>query len=91
MMEQLQHSLFPLWPLCWYSSNVVWLYSMYKYALLPLQVNCVFLAITLKVLVSRRKSVGVKVTSNKETVKCVNVTLNLYIYNSNKIVCIMCC
>ena len=27
MMEQLQHSLFPLWPSCWYDSSVVCLYG----------------------------------------------------------------
>ena len=69
MMEQLQHSLFPLWPLCWYSSNVAWLHSKCRHALLSLQVNSVFLAITLKVLLSRRTSMSAKVTSNKDTAK----------------------
>ena len=69
MMEQLQHSLFPLRPLCWYSINVVWLHSMYKCALLPLQVNCVFLGIALKVVLGRKKAMTEEAISNKDSVK----------------------
>ena len=52
---------------------------MYKSALLSLQVNCVFLAITLKVLLSRKLSMNDNGTSNKRTVKYVNICSLLHV------------
>ena len=78
MMERLQHSLFPLWPLCWYSITVVWLHSMYKCTLLPLQVNCVFLGIALKVVSGRKKSMTAKAISNKDNAKYIANILQVF-------------
>ena len=48
-----------------------------------LQVNCVFLAITLKVLITRKKSMGENATSNKDTVKYNILHLCLVIFIMN--------
>ena len=63
-MEQLLHLLYPLWSLCWYNSTPHVICSIQIF----LQINCIFLAITLKVLY-RRKAMNEQVNFNKDTVK----------------------
>ena len=68
MMEPLQHSLYPLWLSYWYSLKL----QLNCSKLMHLQINCIFLAITLKVL-WQLKTMNNQIASDKDRVKYATV------------------